>query len=181
MIQKYLVNTNTKVKHNVTGFSDLAIVKRQEELEKENGEAYEITEETEEMPDTDVLLLPVAFTSYTPLKDRGFNLKFHTPELTEAKLLHINRSFNQQGILLFRGVETLNKKDIEMIEKANVSGFEKGKSQGERIRNTLYLLWHQDTEGIDQMNDNEKRKSFSEYYNTKTEMYITHLKSKINN
>jgi len=44
------------------------------------------------------------------------------------------------------------------------------KTQSQRIRSVLYLLHQQDAEGF---------KSFDEYYKSKTEKYIEHLKSKL--
>ena len=45
-----------------------------------------------------------------------------------------------------------------------------GKTQGQRIRNVLYILFTQDNEGFT---------DFDSYYKNKTEKYINHLKTKI--
>lgn len=62
----------------------------------------------------------------------------------------------------------VNQKEIDQVDKLDPEL--EGKTQSQRIRNVLYLLFEQNNEGF---------KTFDTYYKSKTELYIEHLKAKI--
>lgn len=66
--------------------------------------------------------------------------------------------------------EQLTKKEIEELDELDTDLYDKPKSQSQRIRNTLFKLFEQDTEGYAE---------FKDYYKDKTDKIIEHLKSKI--
>lgn len=95
-------------------------------------------------------------------KDRSLGLSISTPELsTQEKALFMEI----QGI----NVELIIKPtDIERYEEYQIDTDLNQKTQSERIRNVLFILWKQDPQG-----------EFPEFYKQKTEKYIEWLKSKI--
>jgi len=107
--------------------------------------------------------LAAFLTKTNPLKDRSMSITFHTQELsTEEKVAVINY-LDQQGWLLFREneikEEDVPQKDSEVEQK----------SQSQRIRACLFLLWKQ----------NGEKGIFQEYYTMQTEKIINHLKDKL--
>ena len=96
-------------------------------------------------------------------KDRSIGLTVSTPELNpQEKALF----FELQGINLELLITPQDDKDVE--EFAVEADLEQ-KSQSQRIRNVLFVLWKQDPEGLE----------FPDYYKLKTEKYINQLKGLI--
>ena len=95
--------------------------------------------------------------------DRSLGLSVNTPEL------------NPQEKALFFELQKLNIEltilplDEQKIEDYQIDTDLNQKSQSQRIRSVLFLLWKQNSEGLE----------FNEYYKDKTEKYIEHLKSKL--
>ncbi|HEX2910404.1 MAG TPA: hypothetical protein VH186_06315 [Chloroflexia bacterium] len=96
-------------------------------------------------------------------KDRSLGLTISTPELTvQEKALFMEL----QGIavdLKITPCEEVNAPE-QMIDKDIEQ-----KTQSQRIRNTLFVLWQRDNQGLE----------FEQYYRVKTERYIEFLKAKI--
>lgn len=183
MVRKILIidfPDNTGSQTDVSSWTDLQIAQKITKAE-EKGATTELKEEEVSVEhEGDLLILPVVFTKYNQLKDRSVNLSFNTPEITEQNLVRLFRQMNSHGILLFRGVEQLNKEDVKLIEEADVDVFEQGKSQSQRLRNVLFKLWLQENPGCEDLEPVEKTKVFGEYYRTKTEKIINHFKEKLN-
>lgn len=96
--------------------------------------------------------------------DRSLGLTMSTPELSSeerAELMEI------QGINLEMFLKPF---DTEPTQIVTIDKDLEIKSQAQRIRAVLFLLWQQDTEG----------KGFKVYYDQKTERYIEFLKAKLN-
>lgn len=64
--------------------------------------------------------------------------------------------------------KTIDQNEIDKIDKLDPEF--SGKTQSQRIRGVLYKLFEQNNEGF---------KDFEVYYRAKTELYIEHLKTKI--
>lgn len=98
-------------------------------------------------------------------KDRSLGLSVTTPELTtpeKAMFLEL------QGINVKIQITPLDEKEIENHE---VAADLDQKSQSQRIRSVLFILWKQDPRGME----------FQDYYKMQTEKYIEWLKGKIEN
>ena len=107
--------------------------------------------------------LAAYLTRVNPLKDRSMSLTFHTQELNTEEKVSILNYLGSQGWLLFRDNEI---KDEEVPQED--SDLEP-KTQSQRIRACLFLLWRQ----------NGEKGDFQEYYKMQTEKIINHLKEKL--
>ena len=111
------------------------------------------------------ILCPAIFDGYTRRKDRSVSLRFITQEKTSAEIMDID----QFGILYFRGEEKMNPDEIEELDNIDLDVYDEPKSQSQRLRNVLYILWKQEGE----------RGDFKKFYKQKTEEIIQHFKNKL--
>jgi hypothetical protein len=113
------------------------------------------------------LLLPVMVESVSTRKDKTVKLILGTQELSPSKAGELFNLLNTVGMayLCPKGV---NQNEIDQVDKLDPE-FE-GKTQSQRMRNVLYKLFTQDSEGF---------KDFDSFYHSKTEKVIEHFKAKI--
>jgi hypothetical protein len=105
----------------------------------------------------------VIITGIRSKVDRSLGLTIGTPELSSAEKAEI---MNLQGINLDMILTPLDETPDEVITiKKDIES----KSQSQRIRNILFLLWKQEGEPD----------TFDIFYYHKTEKYIEMLKSKL--
>jgi len=115
------------------------------------------------------ILCPAILDGYTRRKDRSVSLRFITQEKTSSEIMDIDATLDQFGILYFRGEEKMNTDEIEELDSIDLDVYDEPKSQSQRLRNVLYILWKQDGE----------RGDFKKYYKQKTEEIIQHFKNKL--
>lgn len=98
-------------------------------------------------------------------KDKSLGFNAETPELTsEEKVAFMDlQGINIEAIL--SPIDELVQDDLLVVDKDI-----EHKTQSQRIRSVLYLLYKQ---------NNETTKSFNDYYIEKTEKFIEYLKSKL--
>jgi len=113
--------------------------------------------------------LPAQLEGYRSLKDRTLKLSFETNELTPEQMADIHYSLNKIGYLAF-APDPFTTKEISDLDSLKVEYDEAGKTPGQRLRAVLYRLWEQTPEGY---------KAFNDFYNSKMEGFITHLKSRL--
>mgnify|MGYP000943655487 CR=1 FL=1 len=102
-------------------------------------------------------------TSISSKKDRSLGLRIETPELSPQER---SEFMENQGINLDIFLKPLDETPEEVIE---IDKDLERKSQSQRIRATLYVLWEQEGKPGD----------FATYYREKTEKYLNYLKEKI--
>lgn len=102
-------------------------------------------------------------TSITAKQDRSLGLRVATPELTPEEKVEF---MGLQGINTIMLITPMDSAPAEIMK---VKGEMNSKSQGQRIRAVLFLIWKQEGEPG----------TFEEYYHTKTEQYIEFLKGKL--
>jgi len=100
------------------------------------------------------------------LKDGSVSVNLETQELTPAKAAELFALRNQVAIVYISNKE-IDKSEIEKVDKLKPELG--GKTQGQRIRNTLFMLHNENHEGF---------ADFDSYYKHKTDLYIEHLKTK---
>ena len=115
------------------------------------------------------ILCPAIFDGYTRRKDRSVSLRFITQEKTSSEIMDIDATLDQFGILYFRGEEKMNADEIEELDSIDLDVYDEPKSQSQRLRNVLYILWKQEGE----------RGDFKKFYKQKTEEIIQHFKNKL--
>jgi hypothetical protein len=113
------------------------------------------------------LLIPTYVENITTRKDRSVKITLGTQELSPSKAGEVFNLMNSLTMTYISQKE-VNQKEIDQVDKLDPEL--EGKTQSQRIRNVLYLLFEQDNEGF---------QSFDTYYKSKTEKYIDHLKTKI--
>ena len=113
------------------------------------------------------LLIPTLVENISTRKDRTVKIVLGTQELSPAKAGELFNLMNQVAMTYIcpKGV---SQSEIDQVDQASPNM--EGKSQSQRIRNVLYKLYEQNNEGF---------KSFDDYYRSKTDKIIEHLKNKI--
>lgn len=114
------------------------------------------------------LILPVYVENITTRKDKTVKVTLGTQELSPGKAGEIFTLMNQL-VVAYICPKEISQKEIDQVDKLDPEF--SGKTQSQRIRSVLYKLFEQNNEGF---------KEFDTYYRSKTEMYIEHLKAKIN-
>lgn len=113
------------------------------------------------------ILLPTYVESISTRKDRTVKIILSTQELSQERAGELFGLMNKLAAT-YISVKDIDQDQIEMVDKANPDLG--GKTQSQRIRNTLYLLWQQVPEGY---------ADFDGYYKFKTEKILDHFKSKL--
>ena len=116
-----------------------------------------------------IFQIPADLVSYGKLKDRGFKLVFETGELSPEQVANIHYGSSKVGWLAF-APDPFATAQLEEIEKVKVEFNDTGKPPSQRLRAVLFRLYEQKPEGY---------KTFNDYYTSKMEMLITHLKGKL--
>lgn len=113
------------------------------------------------------ILLPVTIENITTRKDKTLKVVLGTQETTPEQAGKLFELLNQYAVVYISGKD-ITHEQIKAVDEVDIDLG--GKSQSERIRNVLFLLFNQDAEGFS---------NFDNYYQSKTEKFIEHLKSKI--
>ncbi len=111
-----------------------------------------------------LISVPAQVINMNPKADRSWKLVFETRELRgeEVKLLADN--FQGEGWLLFKPNEAIS---LEEVPEGNAeSGV---KSQSQRLRDVIFILWKQ----------NGERTDFESFYRTYLEKLIEYTKGKL--
>lgn len=113
------------------------------------------------------LLIPAYVTRINSLKDKSVNITLLTQELSPSKAGEI---FRLQGslVVVYLSEKEISQKEIDQVDKLDPDLG--GKTQSQRLRNVLYKLFEQNSEGF---------QNFDIYYKSKTDKIIEHLKTKI--
>jgi hypothetical protein len=112
-------------------------------------------------------ILPVYVENISTRKDKTVKITLSTQELTPEKAGQLF-GFMNQLIVAYLKYADINQDEIDLVDTIDPEFG--GKTQSQRMRNTLYILFQQNNEGF---------KDFNSYYSNKTEKFIKYLKSKI--
>lgn len=115
------------------------------------------------------LLLSTYIENITTRKDKSVKITLGTQEISQGKAGELFALLNNLAVTYISPKE-ISQKEIDQVDKIDPEFG--GKTQSQRIRNVLFKLWEQNNEGF---------KEFDQYYRSKTELYIEHLKTKIQN
>ena len=107
---------------------------------------------------------PAILTRIAYTKDRGLSLGFATQELSDEEKVAAAQFHQQFGYLLFKPNE-FKEEDVPKEDALT-----EGKSQSQRLRDVLYVLWAQKA---------DPKIDYNTYYRQETEKIIAHYKSKI--
>jgi len=112
------------------------------------------------------VLLSCLIGGIRSLKDGSVSINLESQELTPDKAAQIFALRNQIAVVYISDKE-IDRSEIEKVDK--IKPELGGKTQGQRIRNTLFMLHSENPEGFT---------DFDTYYKHKTNLYIEHLKTK---
>ena len=115
------------------------------------------------------ILCPVTLDGYGRRKDRSVTLRFITQEKTSQEIMNIDAMLDRYGILYFRGEEKMNTDEVEELDNIDLDLYDEPKSQSQRLRSVLFILWKQEGGEGD----------FKKFYKQKTEEIIQHFKNKL--
>jgi|GEM_PF-742530 len=114
-------------------------------------------------------IIPAILENITSRKDKTWKLVFGTNECTPDQIKEIVKTLNDFVFLAMKK-DSFKTEETEILENLE-SGYEgSSKSQAQRIRSVLFLLWKQGNGGYE---------DFNMFYQHHTENYITHLKNKL--
>lgn len=101
-------------------------------------------------------------------KDRTLAVTLGTQEVSPNQAGQLVEMTGKLCAVYITEKEIIPQEVIDQVDEADIDL--PGKSQSQRLRSVLYVLFTQDTEG---------HTDFDQYYHAKTEKIINHLKSKI--
>jgi hypothetical protein len=113
------------------------------------------------------ILLSTYVENISTRKDRSVKITLGTQELSPEQAGDL---FNIMNHLAVTYISSKDIGDEEMKQVDQVNPDIESKSQSQRIRSVLFLLFKQNNEGF---------KDFDSYYKSKTEKFIDHLKGKL--
>jgi len=123
------------------------------------------------MTNEEMLMIPCSINSFRGMADKSIKVIISTQELSPVQISMLSELWiGGYGIMFFKK-EEFSFDDKKIIEQLKIDSIELGrKTHSERLRNVLFILHAQDTEG---------HSSFDTYYASKMEKIIAHYKSKI--
>lgn len=113
------------------------------------------------------ILIPIQVENIQTRKDNTIKIVLGTQEMSEGNAGKLFAMNNKYG---FAHISPADISQSELNEVDQLNPELEGKTQGQRIRNVLYILFTQNNEG---------HLDFDAYYKAKTEKIIEHLKTKI--
>lgn len=117
-----------------------------------------------------ILLLAAQLDGYSNRKDKTVSLRFITQEMTAAQIAHIHGMIDEFGALMFKGGSEITQAEKDELNALDTDLYDNPKTQSQRIRATMYVLWQQRPEGFT---------DFAGYYKFKTDRIIQQLKDQI--
>jgi hypothetical protein len=112
-------------------------------------------------------LIAAIVENITTRKDRSLKVVIGTQEMNPGAAAQLLQ-YAHQLVTIYISPAAVDNREIEQVDKIDPEL--NNKSQSQRIRNVLYLLHQQADEGF---------KDFDTFYKAKTELYIEHLKTKL--
>lgn len=116
-----------------------------------------------------MILIPALLISLRTLRDKTLKIEFETNELTPDQFAEISRHIQAFGFLAFKKDE-FKTEQIQLLDEAKISYEDKNKTPSKRLRDVLFIAWKQADEGY---------QNFEDYYRYHMEVFINHIKSKL--
>lgn len=116
-----------------------------------------------------MIILPATLENLRTLKDGSLKIQFETLELTPQDTLGLLENMNQFGYLAFKK-EPFREEEKQVMEDLKTDFDDKKKTEGQRLRAVLFLMWKKNDEGF---------KTSVQHYSHHMEIIINHFKSKL--
>jgi hypothetical protein len=117
------------------------------------------------------ILLAAVLDGYSRRKDGSCSIRFNTSELSTIQIAAVDTLYNRYGVLYFCDKEQMNNEEINSIQNINTEELGQRKSQAQRMRSVLYLVWRQEHE--------HTNIEFDKFYFQETEKIINQYKNKL--
>ena len=114
------------------------------------------------------LITAAQLDGYRRLKDKSISLRFITSEKTSQDIYEVDQLMDQFGYLYFKAEGILTPDEIKELDNLDTELYDKPKTQSQRIRNVLFMLWKQ-----------KKIGEFNDFYKQETERVIQYFKNKL--
>lgn len=114
------------------------------------------------------ILLASIVENIATRRDGTIKVTLGTQELSQGKAGELFALNGKLAAVYISPKDSINQKEMDQVDSVDVDL--PGKSQSQRLRSVLFVLFEQDHEG---------HKDFKSYYHSKTEVIIEHMKSKI--
>lgn len=115
----------------------------------------------------DSILYPVYFSNYRPKVDKTAAISLHTQELTTDDICRLHDMQGVFGFMFFKKESPITEAEAKELEKVQMELT--GKTNPQRFRNVLHVLWSQ----------GEKDITFEEFYAREWAKILNHYKSKL--
>lgn len=117
------------------------------------------------------MIFPAILESVKSRKDKTLAVTLGTQELSPEQASQL-MGFNQQFLYVMFKADIINNKEQELMEELQLSATDesKQKTDSQRMRSVLYLLWKQQPEGYT---------DFNLFYSFKMNKFIDALKAKL--
>lgn len=116
-----------------------------------------------------MIILAATLENYRSLKDKSLKITFETGEMNPQDLLGIAENLGSFGYLGFKK-EPFKEDEKKMLDELKTDFDDKKKSQSQRLRSVLFLMWQKNNEGFD---------TSVRHYEHHLERIINHFKSKL--
>lgn len=114
------------------------------------------------------VIVPCLIENLATRRDGTLKLTLGTNEVTPEKAAELFSLLNKFALVYICEKDSMNVEELAKVDQLDPEFT--GKSQSQRLRNVLYVLWEKKPEDF---------KDFTAYYHFHTERIIDHLKSKI--
>ena len=116
-----------------------------------------------------MLVIPAILEKFSSLNDRTIKLVFQTNEPSPEQMTAIYSSIKCAGFLAFNK-DAFRTEQLNIIEETKADYEDKTKTPSKRLRDVLFISWKQHNEGYD---------TYEDYYRHKMDIFINHVKSKL--
>ena len=114
------------------------------------------------------ILRTVSLDRISRRKDRSVSINFITDmEQTSEQLMELDKQLDQRGVLYFKPKGILTTAEVDELDNIDIEL--NGKTQSQRLRSVLFVLWQQSDTNID----------FPDFYKQRTELIIQQIKDKL--
>lgn len=116
-----------------------------------------------------MLIITSILENLTSRKDKTWKLTFGTNEISPDQVRELSKALDK-FIFLALKVDEFKSTELSVLSELETGLDDNAKTQSQRIKSVLFILWKQKNEGFS---------DFDSFYKSKTEKYIEYLKGKI--
>jgi hypothetical protein len=116
-----------------------------------------------------MIVLPAVLQSFRSRVDRSITIQFETGEVSPEEVSGVAQNLQTAGFLAFNK-DVFKTEQLSLIEEMKADYEDRSKTPSKRLRDVLFIAYKQKNEGYEQ---------FEDYYRSKLEKFINHVKSKL--